>query len=72
MKHRDNKMYYLSDDSNLESHDKTVLAKHKPYALFDHKILMSETDKIQHAKGSLTNLWGKQLKGEKLNYAAIE
>ena len=65
-------MYYLSDDTNLKSHDATVSIKDKPFALFDRQIVTSEKDKIQRSTLPLATLWGVQLNGNQLNYAALE
>jgi len=37
-KPRDNKMYHISEASNLKAHDKVALAKSQSFALFDFQI----------------------------------
>lgn len=71
MKPRDHAMYYLSEETNLRSHDEKKLDKTRPYTLFDRQILSSPTARIQSGKTLSTSAWGESLTKGKVNYAAL-
>jgi hypothetical protein len=69
MKPRDNKMYYISEHSNLRVNDERLAKRHtKSFAMFDHKIV---TDDDRPAASEHGNIWDSSRFKSPINYTTL-